>query len=55
MGNGILSYFRICNATYVLIVNNIIKIATHLAFPPKVISENVKKTKHAKLKHNTTP
>jgi hypothetical protein len=37
MGNGILSYFRICNVTYVLIVNNIIKIATHLAFPPKVI------------------
>jgi hypothetical protein len=47
MGDGILLYFRICNTTYILIVNNIIKMATNLAFPPKVISENVKKTKNA--------
>jgi hypothetical protein len=55
MGNGISSYFRICNPTYVLIVNNIIKIATNLAFPPKVIPENVNKTTNAKIKHNTAP
>jgi hypothetical protein len=55
MGNGILSCFCIYNATYIIIVNNIIKLATNIAFPPKDISENVKKTKNAKIKHNTTP
>jgi hypothetical protein len=55
MSNGILSCFCICNATYIIIVNNIIRLATNFAFPPKVISENEKKTKNAKIKHNTTP
>jgi hypothetical protein len=50
MGNIILSVVRICNPTYVLIVNNTIKIATNLASPPKVISENVNKTKNEKNK-----
>jgi hypothetical protein len=50
MGNIILSVVRICNPSYVLIVNYTIKIATNLAIPPKVISENVNKTKNEKNK-----
>ena len=44
-----------CHIFAYVIPHNLFKIATHLAFYPKVISENVSKTKNAKIKHNITP